>query len=332
MIGIVISPHWDRYYASSPFRNMLEAKHPEFAFMPRLPHETDNEDFRFLVNECDALICDDVLIQSMSWYTKGPKFMIGGDPHAHKPDQVERLEKEYAACDYVLTGAVFSKKLLDRYLYPKAEVWNKHIYFPHYVADKRPRSTPYTERKPKALISGSVDAAVYPYRARVKEFVGRDGSWVESLSLNEMNHETYFEHIARYKAAVTCNSIFEYTVAKYFEIPWMASILLAPKCSNEEAELIGFEDGVNVFWCASADDVPGIAKAVVSDDFLYEPIALNGAALMQNHHTLYQRLDYIAKLVDRIKQGNFVPEDAKDCFLNHRKGVANAGLARDVAR
>jgi hypothetical protein len=88
MIALVLSSAWPRYYASSPFLNLLKAAHPNFSVIGALPHETTDEKFRAKVNACEALIVDDVLSTYMDFYKNGPKLMVGGDPHCHTSSQV----------------------------------------------------------------------------------------------------------------------------------------------------------------------------------------------------------------------------------------------------
>jgi hypothetical protein len=171
-----------------------------------------------------------------------------------------------------------------------------------------------------------MDKAVYPFRfeCRVKS---QNGAQITLLGPNEFQHENYFEKLGTYRAAITCNSIFEYTVAKYFEIPWTGAVLIAPRISNEESELIGFKHNRNVIWVEECHSVERAIEVLNDLADVTETISANGAELMRKSHTAYQRLDYIERLVRLIKAGGFTPEDAKDCFLRHRQGVRHAGLA-----
>lgn len=315
MIALAVSSAWDRYYASSPFLNLLRSNHPKFLNLSALPHETKNAEYREKINKCEALVCDDVLVQFFDFYKNGPKLMVGGDPHAHRPEQVERLEREYAACDYVLTGAVFSRGKLPQYLYPTDLARAKHVYYPHAVPDKRPDALAWGKRYPTALLSGTLDPAVYPFRAACKDAKG-----ITVLPPNNFQHEGYFETLGKYRAAVTCDSIFGYMVAKYVEIPWMGTALIAPPTmSHEEQFLMGFSNLTNVVWAPD----PSRISAMLGLPLGWEKIAEAGAELVAKHHTITKRLDYIALLVERIRSGSFVPDDAKDCFLNLRKGLTD---------
>lgn len=326
MIALVLSSAWPRYYASSPFLNLLQGAHPRFSVIGALPHETTDERFRFKVNQCEALVVDDVLSTYMDFYTGGPKLMVGGDPHCHNAKQVERITKEYNSVDYVLTGAVFSRKLSPPYLYPDESLRAKHVYFPHMVPDGPPPAYPWEGRHKTALLSGSMDKAVYPFRWECRE-LSQKGAPITLLPQNDFQHEAYFEKLGTYQSAITCNSNFEYTVAKYFEIPWCGAILLAPPLgTKEEAELIGFVHKENALFPLSPEGAARWAEDINKDPEA-RAMASAGAKLMRNHHTTYQRLDYIDRLVTLIKAGGFRPEDAKDCFLKHRQGVRHVGSA-----
>jgi hypothetical protein len=314
VIALVVSSAWPRYYASSPFLNLYHAKHPNFDCIQCRPDELSNPELQERINRCDALVVDDVCVQETGFFKHKPILMVGGDPHAHDMKKVEQLEKEYAACHYVLTGAVFSNKLSPPYFYPSEETRAKHVYFPHSVpdADRMPEPVPWKDRKPKVLLSGSMDKAVYPFRAECREMSKRPGSSIEVLNLGNVQHEAYFAALAQYKAAITCNSIFGYAVAKYFEIPWMGTVLMAPEISNEEQQLIGFWHAENCLFLAGPGNLQAVFEILLQDG---DHIARKGQKLMMTCHTTYRRLEYIDHLVSRILTGRFVPEDAKNIFL-----------------
>lgn len=307
MIALVICSAWPKYYAASPYNNLLTAKHPDYVVLSVLPHDVCTEEFQRTVNACEALVVDDVLAPHMSFYTSGPKFMIGGDPHAHTLQKANQLEVEYASVDYVLTGAVFSKKL-PQYHYPREETRAKHLYFPHTVPDENVYGLSWEHRRDRALLSGSNSQQVYPFRWENRYALG-----VDLIPPMALSRTDFFHLIGTYCAAVTCNSIFEYTVAKYFEIPWMGAILLAPKISDAEAELIGFKDAENVWWCRNRTDITNAVIALGLSP-LARGIALNGQDLMRARHTVQARLNYLKAVIGLIKAGGFKPDDALAVF------------------
>jgi hypothetical protein len=313
VIALVLSSAWPRYYASSPFRNLLNSSHPDFVVLGRRAEETLTEEFRATVNACEALVVDDVLAPFMGFYTAGPKLMVGGDPHAHRPDQVERLEREYASVDWVLTGAVYSKKL-PQYLYPREETRAKHVYFPHSVPNEKPEAPKWRDRIPSVLLSGSMSKDVYPFRWQCNQLMD-----CVLLHGNEFQHEAYFEKLGQYQAAVTCNSVLEYTVAKYFEIPWMGCVLMAPPPSAEECELLGLN--ARTFQALKDPSEIGTHVVCMRDEQFgegYANMAEAGKQIMERYHTVNKRLDYVKDLVKYMKGTGFKPEDAKGIFFDHR--------------
>ena len=317
MIALVVSAAWPKYHASSPFLNLLNSSHPDFKVFGVLGEDTLKPEFRDAVNACEALVVDDVLAKLMGFYTKGPKLMIGGDPHAHKPEQAQRLEEEYASVDYVLTGAVFCKKLSPPYFYPPAPCWDKHVYFPHSVPNARIEVPNWLCRKSAALLSGAVSQEVYPFRKRCWD-LARAGYPIELLDHAVLWHDQYFKRVAEYRMAITCPSIFECAMAKYFEFPWLGTLLLAPALSKEECNLLGYEDDVNVVWVDNADRVNQAIAKINDHPQKYADVAAAGAALLAKSHTVNSRLSYVAALVEKIRAGGFMPNDGMDIFLKNR--------------
>lgn len=316
MIALVISSAWPKYYSSSPFLNLLYASHPDYKVFGKLPHECEDPAFREEIGTFDAVVTDDVLIQKFAFYNKGPKFMVGGDPHAHQPHQVQRLRAEYSVADYVLTGAWFCKRLEDRYLYPPAELWEKHVYFPHMAPATLPELADWKDRKQNALLSGSI-GIVYPFREQCRQMAQR-GFPIDLLDFQKFNHGEYFREVGKYRMAITCNSIFECAMAKYFEIPWLGTILVAPPMSDEENHLVGYQDNKNVIWTREPQYLDKLINVVNSDPEHFAKVAQAGAELMRKCHTAFNRLEYVSRLVDKIKTGGFEPQDALDVFLQTR--------------
>jgi hypothetical protein len=309
--GIVLSEAWPGYYASSPFNTLRTACHDSFEVIETSQHKlaVNENDLHYRINAFEAVVVDDVCAPYLGFY-KGPKLMIGGDPHAHTRQQVERLEREYAAVDYVLTGAVFSKKL-PQYHYPSEETRRKHVYFPHMVPDVGPVGQAWSEREELPLIPGSTQEEVYPFRHRVRRRPGE-----VRVTPGVLPKLEYFNWLGRSRAAVTCNSIFEYTVAKYFEIPWMGAVLMAPPISAAEAEIVGFKDRTNVIWLDRPEDIVSATYYVNHNDYAIE-IAHNGQQLMESRHSTHARLNYLEELINSIYSTSFKPEDALQIFKDH---------------
>src|ERR1019366_1381333 len=163
-------------------------------------------------------------------------------------------------------------------------------YFPHSVPDDAPVGLPWADRHPRALLSGSVSQQVYPFRWACQKTHA-----FNVLPPQGLGRDEYLAYLGTYRYAITCNSIFEYTVAKYFEIPAMGAVLIAPPPSMDEMDLLGLRGGENCVWVKNAADVPRIIQGMKDDTpqhkdskhyFIHheEQIAANGQDLMHTRH------------------------------------------------
>ena len=311
MIGIVISAAWSQYYASSPFKNFLDIPrnaHPDCEIIPVDPEFVNTSSFRdYVSTQCDALVVDDVYAPYMGFYDKGPKLMIDGDPHRNRPEEIPALEAKYKWADYVLTGAWPDVKLPGRF-YPDQDLRDdKFVYYPHAAPGGAPPITAWSDRDGRAVLSGSCDKMVYPFRAAVREAVD---SAVAVFPFQSWNHMDYFNQLSKYCGGITCQSTFIYTVAKYFEIPWCGNTLIAPRPLMGEAEMLGFVDGENVAFAANANEAIEWARMCKH----LPSLAHRGRKLILDRHTIHSRLEYISRLVKAIKRGNFHPNDGYSIF------------------
>lgn len=314
MVGFVISHAWSSYYASSPFKNFLDIP-AELQVGFRIIHMhdwmvTDPETIRTILS-FDALVVDDVYAPHMGFYKNGPKLLIDGDPHRNKKSEVDLLEAKYRWADYILTSADPKLTVSGRF-YPSQDLReNKFTYYPHSAPAIPLKTKPWLERDPRTLLSGSRGKAVYPFRAAVEESNARS---VASLHFQSKNHESYFAEIAKYRGAVTCHSIFHYTVAKYFEIPWLGTLLIGQSLSQEEQELLGFKHNENCLLPSTAREAISLANSVTSSPLAFEGIAAEGQNLIMRRHTIHHRIKYILKLIEAIQSGGFKNTYAKEIF------------------
>lgn len=312
MIGLVFSKFWDTYYASSPYLNLLRSSHPRFEILSYAPHEiVQSPELQEKINQYEALVVDDVMSPVVSFYRNGPRFMIGGDLHAHNDQSVQIRTRELTENDYVFSGGIFSPKL-PQYKYFDDSLRSKMLYLPNSVPDigHKPKLQTWENRIPKALLSGSVSKEVYPFRYEVR----RQGSGVDVLPPGGPRHGDYFISLGAYQAAVTCDSVLRYVVAKYFEIPWLGMVLIATPPQQVEQELLGMRNKDNVVWANKAYEVPIILQEMQGFPDIYSLIAKCGSAWADKHHTARRRLHYIASVVDAIKKGSFAPDDALQIF------------------
>ena len=298
MIGICLSSAWPQYYAASPYNNIITSTHDRFVHLESLPHNIDHD----AVNKCEAIITDEILVDHLRFYTNGPKLLIGGDIHAHDAAGVRRRELDFAGSDYVLSGGIFAPRH-PNYKYFDDRYRAQLVYLPNCVPDNKflPKLLDWHDRRCETQLSGSV-SEVYPYRLNAKPF---------TTSLPALPREQYFAEIAKYKSGLTCNSILTYTVAKYFEIPWVGSLLIAPPIQDVEQELLGFNESNTMF---TNDPKPIIDRVKIDRSGFFQEVTLQGASLVRKRHTAWHRLEYISRISDAIIKGNFKPDDALQIF------------------
>lgn len=311
MIALIVSAKWPEYYASSPFNNLLRSSHPRFKTFALLPGDLSSESVQHQINECEAIVVDDVLALKCGFYKNGPKFMVAGDGHAHTNDDAKLRDAQYQSVDYVLTSGYFAKKL-PQYHWPLEQSRARRLFCPHTVPGHLPPPvTPFNLKVRRALLSGSISKEVYPFR---KEVLASHARGVEVLTWGQTNHSAYFAKVSTYWFAITCPSVFECALAKYFEIPWCGTVLIAPSISQEEAELLGFKHEKNMVFVSSAADVSAIVSDLRKEEGLYERVTTEGQRLMTHSHTVEKRLEYIAALVDSVRAGTFRHYDCFDLF------------------
>jgi len=309
LFAILISDAWPQYYASSPFKNFLDIppdSHPDFEIIPVNGAMFSNDEFLAKLRTFRAIVVDDVFaifVKFLRDYV--PILMIDGDAHRHRPDQISELMHKYSSVDFVLTGAHVDVELPQYFYPPKSLRKQKSLYYPHSAPGVTAPSLDWDSRKSKIALSGSMGPEVYPFRAGVS---GLHSPVIERLYFQENNHYSFFQKLSTYKAAVTCSSIFQYTVAKYFEIPWCGTALIATELYGDEAELLGMVDEENVIFRKSAADLISIYPPHLGS------LADAGRRLITERHTILHRLEYLSRLIKKILPGGFKAGDELDIF------------------
>ena len=310
MFAILISRAWPQYYASSPFKNFLDIdhrSHPDFEIISTTSEMFDDPMFVERLRKFSAIVVDEVMVNYLPTDLNRPCLLIDGDPHRHRPDQVPDLVKRYEAVDYVLGYPIGPED--PRYSYPPIELRKKKcLYYPHAAPGTTPPKLSWAARRDYATLSGSMDPSVYPFRALLWDTYHPN---IERWTFQATVHEAYFRKLSQSKAAITCNAVVKYTVAKYFEIPWCGCLLLAKRLDPEESELLGFIPEVNCFFT----DHPTNLLQYISSLPSYATVATAGHSLVMQRHTILSRLEYLSRLIKRILQGkNFKAGDELDLF------------------
>ncbi len=189
------------------------------------------------------------------------------------------------------------------FLYKFGEFKHKLQFFPHFV-DEELQFIPKVKQS-KCLISGATCPKVYPLRTKLaanarKHPYNKDFSllvhpgYFKKVDKNQTVGVEFLKCISGFICAVSTPSIFNYVVAKYFEIPAAGTILVA-KTSPDLLEL-GFEDGINFIEVNDKNALDKI-KHILYNRQKYEQVRLAGQELIKTRYT--KSIAY-AKLVSYI--------------------------------
>lgn len=113
--------------------------------------------------------------------------------------------------------------------------------------------------------------------------------------------ELYAQEINRAKLFFTCNSIYGYTVLKYFEVLACNTLLLAPS-SNEILEL-GLKPGVH-FVEIDKNNFKDKAEYYLKNDKERIEISENGYNLVQKMHSTSMRTQQLTDMINEILEDN----------------------------
>lgn len=213
-------------------------------------------------------------------------------------------------CDGLLTPYPYR---LD-YYYPelrdtRCARWVPHAASPDFLLPFNP------EPENRILLSGFVGMP-YPLRTRMKELA--TNGWT---SIEHHPHPGYHENydyksdlnvgpgyaakIGKYRAAFTDAAIYQYVVAKHFEIPATGALLVADGVVRGPLRQLGFIDGVH-YIATSMDDLEDRIRYVLDEGNSAEidRIRCAGQKLVLARHQTHHRSAWI----DRVVAGNVWPE------------------------
>lgn len=314
MIALIVSPTWKIAHTSSPHMTLKESKdHKAFKKFIMTSDELESESVREQINACDGVVVDYNNSYAMDFYKNGPKFLIWGDEHCHTQAEVDGTEALHSKYDYVLVGTPQASQKTPPYLYVNEATLSKRLYFPHMVPDERPEAPSWEARLQRAVLPSNVCPHVYRFRWHCGQ-LSKDGAPIDLLPHFQKVRSEFLKHIGTYQYAVTCNSHkwLNYTVAKYFEMPYMGAVTVATPLHENEAKRLGFEHGKNIVFTVDPHDV----GRVMDGSFVVDRpgISKAGTELMTRYHTATKRLDYLEKLVARARAGKVTAMDSFDIF------------------
>ena len=189
----------------------------------------------------------------------------------------------FERCDLILSGSYeYFAKMYPMFL-------SKHRFLPLFFGpdDRYLKLNFNNDPNMKCLLPGASGPNVYPLRSFVKK---------NYIGINCMRKEgdSYAELLNSFFCCVTSSSIFNYVVAKYFEIPAAGSLLLA----NETFDLdkIGFVPHEH-YVPITKENVINTIKHCLNNSSEYDHIRKRGMDYVRAHHSMTNRVNEFVKIL-----------------------------------
>lgn len=193
----------------------------------------------------------------------------------------------------------------DMFLNVYPQFADRMIWIPHHVDLSVYRDYGLKKEIPM-LMMGAVNPVTYPLRHKMlralagrKDFVFHAHPGYRNIGAHEGKfvREKYAMEINRAKLFLTCDSIYQYPVAKYFEVPACRTLLLAP--DSPELYDLGFRAGEH-FVAINEKDFLEKAKYYASHDEERQAIADNGFRLVRTRHSTAARAKELVASIRNI--------------------------------
>lgn len=187
--------------------------------------------------------------------------------------------------------------------YPKLN--KRMIWLPHHVNTDLFKNY-HLEKTTDLLMMGAMSPRLYPLRAKMLQtlknipgftYYPHPGYGREKDSYpGSLIGKAYAKEINRAKIFLTCHSIYEYPLLKYFEILGCHTLLLAP--SSKELTELGFIDG-KTFVSVNRNNFKEKAIYYLKHEEERIQITRRGYLMIRNKHSTKQR---VTELIQQIQQ------------------------------
>jgi hypothetical protein len=302
MKGVIILPqylekHWTPKHVSD-FGNVLSVTAPFFYAIK----DTFGFELRY-ANEVDVSVNIDVVVMFGVPYHNRPNLIPGlldldkktklimysGDLQCY--DNTECFEnriKVYERCDLILYGSYeYFIKTYNQFV-SKYEFMNL-FFSPH----KRYARLSLNENpKMRCLLSGAVNNKVYPLRYFIKN---------NAINVDHKRSEyvgnRYAELLNSYFCCVTSSSVFNYAVAKYFEIPAAGSLLIADEVND--LKRAGFVPNKHYVPITRSNVIKRISHCLKNPND-YNHIRIQGMKFVRENHSVINRIDRLKKIFKEL--------------------------------
>lgn len=259
-----------------------------------LSHLPDQPDF-ILMNDHFAPKLGPV-VEGMN-ETKIPKGVIFHDISNYIHQRKQFIVREDVDLIFVHYRDAFRK------WYPKFA--SRMVWLPHHVNTDVFKDY-QLEKTINILMMGAMSPRLYPFRVTMRESLKNKDGFVyhphpgyghkKESQPGSLIGEAYAEEINRAKIFLTCHSIFEYPLLKYFEVLGCNTLLLAP-ASNELTEL-GFVDG-ETYVSVNRHNFIEKVNYYLKHEVERTQLAQRGYVMVRTHHSTKQRA---AELIQHIQQ------------------------------
>jgi hypothetical protein len=233
----------------------------------------------------------------------GAKIFSFWDDLDHLNNQQWRAMRHrmFQRCDYILLPYYRQFFGYEEY----RPYWNKAVYFPWFAPDRcLTLGTPFESRLEKILLSGAINT-YYPLRSEIAKYASRvtivDVLAHPSYDRKNRSHriigDSFYNCLAKYKAAIATSLTLEYTVAKYIEIPANGCLMLGEP--TDDLSNLGFVDEHNFLAINGGNYRDRIKSLFHCSDI--EKIAAAGRELIRKRHTTSVRMrEMLEIIVDRL--------------------------------
>ncbi|HWP96290.1 MAG TPA: glycosyltransferase [Syntrophomonadaceae bacterium] len=189
------------------------------------------------------------------------------------------------------------------------EFWKCFRWLPHHINTNvfkdynLPKEINY-------LLMGAVNEKWYPLRVRILETMKDKPGFVYHQHPNYRNFsneewatlfigQNYAREINRSKIFITCGGVYDYPLAKYFEVLACKTLLLAP--TSPDIEGLGFIPGIH-FIPINKDDFEEKAEYYLNHEKERLEIAQQGYDMVQARHSTTQRAIEFVNMIEEILQ------------------------------
>jgi len=287
--------------------------------LPEFYRQRWTDDYKFLFKLCDERLGFKVE------YTNEPKIksdviILFATPHHNRPGQfadLAKLPKDVRAIGFLKDIQTYgkpeciehTKRMFDRFdiiLSPSNEFFrerypeyvDKMVYFPDFVGPReRYANIPFNEKPTNiCFVSGALNPDVYPLRERIVK--RGDKRRIAHLYPPWSGHDCYGDEYAktlnRFVCCATCSSKYNYTLAKYFEIPASGALLIAN--TTKDYLSLGFEPHKHYVPISEENALHTINK-VLDHPKDYTEIRKTAREYVLNNHTEENRFEQLRGLL-----------------------------------